>query len=194
MAVSSQLKYSLFTGTMSNKCPRGDQRPKPSPLEEQGEYILPTYTTAQADQPLREEDTIRAQTGILYTEEEIQQFRDKSNARCPTYGSCPHCFAAGPVGEVCTDCTAGDNYKVVFAYPYDNRSYHRRIVDSETLASALNRPSHPALANRKFNWISTPLTYLTSRKLQRLINQEEHRLAQAIFDLPGRNREENGPG
>ena len=45
--------------------------------------------------------------GLFCTEEDINQFHEKSDAQCPTFGNCSVCFASGQVGEKC--CHGGNH-------------------------------------------------------------------------------------
>ena len=115
-------------------------------------FIVVSYTPDQAGQPIRDEDIIRADNGMFFTQDEIAHFRDRSRMTCPTYGTCTGCWKAGPVGKRCNDCD-DDNvgFKVVFIGVGIGR-----IVDSEFIARFFNKGIEQALADRLDICIRTP--------------------------------------
>ena len=139
------------------------------------------YTDDQEGQDIKDEDVIRAKNGLVFTEEEVEQFRQRSHARCPTYGSCEYCYKAGPVGLKCDDCDDIGVYKVVFAHPQDNERYARRIVDSERLAGLFNHPILVAKADRMFDWGTTPTMIIKKRIVERLFREETKRVNEELF-------------
>ena len=150
------------------KCPWPSQR------------IVVAYTEDQEGKDIRDEDVARAENGLLFTEQEVDRFRLRSNARCPTYGSCEYCYKAGPVGLKCEDCDGIGTYKIVFAHPHDNERYARRIVDSERLAKLFHRPIQIAKADRVFEG-RTPSMTIEKRTVERLFKEEMKKVNEELF-------------
>ena len=150
-----------------------------SPWPEQ--RIVVAYTDDQEGKDIKDEDVVRAENGLFYTEEEIGRFRKRSRARCPTYGSCEYCYKAGPVGLKCDDCDGIGTYKVVYAHPQEDKRYARRIVDSEQLAKWFNRSTQIAKADRMFDWGTTPVMFIEKRIVERLFKEETKRVNEEIF-------------
>ena len=145
--------------------------------------VVVAHADDQEGRDIREGDVVRAETGLIFTEEEIGRFRLRSNARCPTYGSCEYCYKAGPVGLKCDDCDGVGMYKVVFAHPHESERFSRRIVDSERLARLFNRSVQVAKADRVFDWMRTPNLVIERRIVERLFREETKRVNKELFDL-----------
>ena len=136
-------------------------------------FIVVSYTPDQAGQPIRDEDIIRADNGMFFTQDEIAHFRDGSRMRCPTYGTCTGCWKAGPVGKRCNDCDDDHiGFKVVFIGVGTGRT-----VDSEFIARFFNKGIEQALADRLDICISAP-------------TQEKHR-SDFLVEM---HRKHGGPG
>ena len=107
-------------------------------------FVVVSCTPDQAGQPIRDEDIIRADNGMFFTQDEIAHFRDRSRMICPTYGTCTGCWKAGPVGKRCNDCD-DDNigFKVVKLI-----GGMGRIADSEFIARFFNKGIEQVLADR----------------------------------------------
>ena len=71
------------------RCRHKDNNDPPVPR-----YFVRTYTKAQEGKEIKSEDVIRAQNGIWYSKEETKQLRTRSEAGCPTYGTCNMCFSS----------------------------------------------------------------------------------------------------
>jgi hypothetical protein len=99
-------------------------------IEEYGEYI-------------KEEDVVRPLNSrwCYQMGEETATWRQKSEARCPTYGSCLYCVKSGPVGKLCNECNIPEaGYAVMM-----NGSKH---LDSITLARLFGKGHEAARADR----------------------------------------------
>jgi hypothetical protein len=107
----------------------------------------------------------------------------KSVAKVPTYGSCEDCYSSGPVGKLCIFCHNGTQYKVVL--------HCHHIIDSVTLAQAMERGHEPARADCCFWWIRDPMFHLNSDGITRCLkkqNDYDHYMAnqRKVWDmLPG---------
>ena len=93
---------------------------------------------------------------------------DKSKARCPTYGNCVRCWAAGPMGQLCQRCYhVRAEYKQVFL---DGKKEGGKILalDAVSLAQCFDLPKVPALANRKFGFMGLPSFDVSLEDLQKM--------------------------
>ena len=110
------------------------------------------YTHDQQGQVLRNEHTIRATNGVFIPRSEAHTFRPLSRGRCPTYGTCIHCLASGPVGKLCTECRNIPDtiYRYLVIMTED------RIVDSEFISAFARRPHKIAMSDRLIAWLQTP--------------------------------------
>ena len=146
------------------------------------EYTKPTprrivvgYTNDQEEQDIRDEDVVRpANTKWTKTAStETHGWQMKSSARCPTYGSCDHCYKAGPAGKECK-CTHG-RYKILF--------YRGHVIDSITVAELIGEELEVAKADRMQAWIRTPMMQWNSDccglAIERKINANESLSADA---------------
>ena len=106
--------------------------------------IVVSYTPAQEGRDIREEDVVRPLNHRwCMAAAETDTWRDRSNARCPTYGSCPRCVKSGPVGKLCNECgeaQGSPQYTVV--------KNGEKILDSITLAEMCHRTHETAKADR----------------------------------------------
>jgi hypothetical protein len=112
----------------------------------------------------------------------------KTTARCPTYGSCEYCFRSGPVGKRCIDYGHGDiqaTYKVAVMDGY--------IMDSITLAEIAEKGHEQARADRMYQWLKTP-TMRLSHDMLMILSKRGHTDDQAsiirgniynFIDMPG---------
>ncbi len=80
--------------------------------------------------------------------------RNRSTARCPTYGSCQICFMCGPVNEYCHRCGKTDRYLCAF--------YQGHTMDSITLARRMGTGMIRARANRNQALLQTPMFNFTT--------------------------------
>ena len=113
-------------------------------------YIVPNYTVDQAGQEIREENVVRPDNRKWSARDaaDVREWRQRTTAGCPTYGSCCCCYRSGPVGKTCIDCTI-EIYQVLIP----GRRY---IIDSITLAAVLNKGHEIAKADHMCNWLVTP--------------------------------------
>jgi len=116
-------------------------------------FIVVNYSADQEGQDIRDEDVVRPHNHrwtIRYAidpDAEIQSWKIKSFARCPTYGSCQKCLKSGPVGTVCNECPI-KNFKP--GYVILRSEDGSKILDSITIAQMLGRPHQTAKADRVF--------------------------------------------
>ena len=122
--------------------------------------MLTTYTADQEGMDIRTEDTIRAANGKWFTPFELSHFRDKSSDHCPTYGSCPHCFKAGPVGQQCIDCKNDKTIYLVLCAGMEADGGRNIILDSENVARVFRKTTEIAKADRQYRWLQTPILHL----------------------------------
>ena len=123
--------------------------------------IVVGYTDDQQGKQIHDRDVVRALHGVLYTQDEIDDFSTKSTVRCPTYGTCTGCGSAGPVGSLCPFCHEGD-FMVTFV------RHNRRILDAETFAIRLGQSILPAMADREVHWLMTPTWHMEEWKCNSL--------------------------
>ena len=108
--------------------------------------IIVAYTDDQDGQSIRSQDVVTANNGIWFTEEEKRSMTDKSCMRCPTYGSCQHCWKSGPVAKRCTSCNdemCGYSF-IFYTTPYGEM----RLLDSQFLSGLLGTGHETVMANR----------------------------------------------
>ncbi len=110
---------------------------------EEGYIVVRNYTDDQAGQAIREQDVIRAENGLFYADDEVRRFQERSLMRCPTYGTCPHCWGAGPVNQLCGECEPINTGFMVLYAGYNST----RILDSERVATVLRRAKTIARAD-----------------------------------------------
>ena len=91
---------------------------------------------------------------------EIHRFR-----RCPTFGNCPTCFHAGPIGEHCVNCrerTRGyKTYMLITTFRHPEGGgpefTHRRNYDAEGLARFVGHTSVQwPVGRRHIGWRTVP--------------------------------------
>jgi len=119
------------------------------------QFIVVDYTSDQEGQLIRESDVVRANNGRFYTREEQTTFKYKSTAKCPTYGNCNECCASGPAGMYCQICNKRDCvYQIVLleTFPLGGK-----YIDAEFLSHFLQCEHTMARADRKQNWLRTPV-------------------------------------
>jgi hypothetical protein len=78
---------------------------------------------------------------------ETHSWKDKSSGKCPTYGTCSHCYKAGPAGKKCI-CTPHGDYLILF--------HQRHVIDSIKIAKLLEEELKVAKADHMVNWIRMP--------------------------------------
>ena len=88
------------------------------------------YTDDQNGKDIREKDVIRAANGKWYTQDELDKFRDKSSANCPTYGNCNCCYASGPVGRPCASCQTKE-------YSISKGTYYKFYFDAKSISTTM---------------------------------------------------------
>ena len=146
------------------------------------EHYLPTprrivvgYTNDQEGQDIRNDDVVRP-ANRRWTKQDSTETHDwkmKSSGHCPTYGSCDHCYKAGPAGKDCK-CTYG-RYQILF--------YNRHVIDSITVAELIGEELEVAKADRMQAWIRTPMMQWNSDccglAIERKINANESLSADA---------------
>ena len=131
---------------------------------------------------IREEDTIRArENGKWYTDFKASKFRDKSSDRYPTYGNCPFCFKAGPIGRQCNECNKENNIYCVIMYGMNPLNGHHMILDAENIARVFNKTIEVAKADRQYRWLRTPTQVLIEEYLTKMVKQFiQHELLKGI--------------
>lgn len=139
------------------------------------ERIVVGYTDDQAGKEINDNDVVRSEN-LVYTRDEINMFRQKSRARCPTYGCCAWCWNAGPVGNVCPFCLEEGHIRstfgVVFFY-LDFSHQQRRIIDAERLCQKFGtRLLVAAMADAMAHWIRTPMVTLTEQDIRIMLKQK----------------------
>jgi hypothetical protein len=150
---------------------------EPAPLIKDGNIKDPTYherivigyTVDQQGQNIRDKDIVRpdnrkwARNGSG----EIHEWKKKSSGRCPTYGTCPLCWKAGPAGKKCT-CTHG-NYLILY--------YKLTTLDSITVANIIGQDLEVTRADRMQNRNITPMMQYNDLccdlAIQRRLNQDK---------------------
>jgi hypothetical protein len=151
-------------------------------------YIVVGFTPDQFDQEIKEEDVVRAPNGRYWRKEDTDSIIQKSNASCPTYGTCGKCFRCGPVADVCcSDPENGRTYIFVVMY----HGYYT-IIDSEWLSKLMDTQKVVAKADRVWIWERVPTRRLTldmvreeiSRKyLRRGLSTEEEINSRIVDDV-----------
>ena len=141
------------------------------------ELVNLLYTPDQAGQPLKEEDAI-VTDNLVFTEEEIQLFRHKSAMRCPTYGCCPTCMAAGPLLKSCAVCSPSaktkdpeKRYQIVSVWESYNGK--RKWLCGRALARLVGAPVEVPLADHRVACIRTPFFTLLSGRCRFLLGRGE---------------------
>jgi hypothetical protein len=115
-------------------------------------YLVRGYMEDRAGQPIPDEWVIRAANGRWFTSEEVCQFKQKSTARCPTYGLCKTCFGSGPNLMYCQACRhPGCGYKVV----RDVESM--KILEAEWISRFFATTHVVADADRTQAWVGQPM-------------------------------------
>ncbi len=115
--------------------------------------MLVGFTEDQRGKDIRDEDVVRP-SNHRHTEQgkdETHTWKEKSQSRCPTYGSCNMCYTCGPVGMLCKKCRQPDQggsyeqiYKILF--------YQQCVLDSITIAKMVGAGQHIAKADRTYQW------------------------------------------
>ena len=142
--------------------------------------IVVNYTDDQEGLPIRDEDVIRAENGMWYTEEEERKFKNKSRAHCPTYGNCLNCLKCGPVGKTCNECDSiFAEYFIAFIWTRDGYS---RIADAEYVARVVGKGSEIALADRYYLWHEEPTMPLLPEEFIDTVPEEMFAQLSKIFD------------
>ena len=134
--------------------------------------INKNFTQDQQGQPILEQDVVRSANGRYYTSNEVSSFHVKSDARCPTYGNCPYCWCAGPVGRMCNTCNRSDHGYLVLFIMKDSMQH---IMDAEYLSQLFEAgmPLLVANADRTYAWCRTPYEELTSKMVQNYLDWKE---------------------
>ena len=140
------------------------------------------YTEDQKGRPLKEEDSV-VTDNLVFTAEEISRFREKSEVRCPTYGCCPSCWAAGPVALVCAECNPPDRWPgmVYRCVKVDRGHGDVRWVDGRALARITGRPVKVPVADHRVKWIRTPDVELTEFDFRHLMGGKDHEAFGRLF-------------
>ena len=144
------------------------------------QFIVVDYTSDQEGQLIRESDVVRANNGRFYTREEPTTFKNKSTARCPTYGNCNECCASGPAGIYCQICNKRNCvYQIVLLETYQ---FGGKYIDAEFLSNFLKCEHTVARADRKQAWLRTPVqTIQLSTLLARVRNCFGQEIAREKF-------------
>ena len=138
-------------------------------------------TPDQKDQPMREEDMVTAED-LVFTADEISQFRTKSAMRCPTFGACPSCWSAGPVGDQCRECPAAsrgpDNtYSVLKVLSPTQIKW----VDARAFARLMDFPVAPIAADAQARWFRQPEISLSRATFDTLVARKYEHVKRKLF-------------
>jgi hypothetical protein len=128
---------------------------------------------------IKDEDVVRP-PNHRYTDKDTPSnwFKEKSTARCPTYGSCQICMMSGPVDECCVKCGENVRYLVPF--------YGSHTMDSIYLAELIGSGHVRARANRTQAWLTTPTMNTSSDNYIMAINRQAALTEEQKKDLRGR--------
>ena len=108
--------------------------------------------------------------GLIFTQQEVDDFRVRSHARCPTYGCCRGCWEAGPVGKRCVTCTKLGEYILYGVVYYFTGKNKRKIVDAEHLIEKFGaRLASLAKADRMCDWTRTPDSKLNKAIIEKML-------------------------
>ena len=136
-------------------------------------HILTNWRDYQEGEDIHDEDVIRANNGMYYTDEERKAMRQKSMKHCPTYGNCNVCWGSGPVGMMCCTCnTATNGYQVVMVLIESMRS-SSVIIDAENTARILGRDHNTAKGDRAVRWTRTPTRSVELLELRRVLGEND---------------------
>ena len=128
------------------------------------------YTPDQEGQDIRDKDVIRPHNHKWALSDEMSTWRNRSNDRCPTYGSCVRCFRSGPYGRLCSNCNEDnvtlkkDGYHYVILQK-QARPGVNAVLDSITLSQIVQAGHETAKADREVRWLRTPMKIYTSDML-----------------------------
>jgi hypothetical protein len=100
-------------------------------------YILKGYKDEMKGTKIPDDMAVRAANGRWFTGEEVNDFKNKSMDRCPTYGLCNGCSGSGPSGMHCQVCMMSNNH---YLCPYMGR-FEKKWLDVEWL-SCMMRTIH----------------------------------------------------
>jgi hypothetical protein len=167
-------------------CPPNNRLGPPSPSGFPApRYIIVGYDPGTYNSFwIKDEDVVRPPNHMFTTKDTPSDWaRSKSTAVCPTYGSCYCCMTCGPVDECCKSCGPCCTYQCIF--------YHRKTLDSITIANIMGTEHIRARANRTQAWIRTPCTntgsdtYIMAMKLRRAVVTEEEatRIERELWEL-----------
>jgi hypothetical protein len=116
------------------------------PVPEQ--YVLVDYTLKYSQDTgndmIRPMDEVCPYNAKWANREETLVWYQKSTLCLPTYRTCEHCFASGPLESMCTFCRSGH---------YRCMKYQGHILDSEYVSEHVNQGHQRARANRTHNWV-----------------------------------------
>ena len=118
------------------------------------EFVVKNYTNEEDyGEYIKEEDVVRPLNSrwCYQSGEETGTWKQKSRARCPTYGTCLYCGRSGPVGQFCMTCKIPEAGYVIMINT--RRVGETKIIDSQSLATLYGMGHQIAKANR----ISTPI-------------------------------------
>ena len=140
------------------------------------------YTEDQKGMPLKEEDSV-VTDNLVFTADEISRFREKSDVRCPTYGCCPTCWAAGPVALLCAECKPAERSPTVVyrCVKVVRGNGDVRWVDGRALAFRTGRPVKVPSADHRVRWLRTPDVELTKEIFRGLVSGEDHEAFRRLF-------------
>ena len=152
-------------------------------------HMLLNYADYEEDEDIRDEDVIHSKQGLFCTEEEIEAFKLKSKDHCPTCGNCNRCWSSGPVGEMCTFCTATPDrsigHQVIFMINTAKRT-PRIILDAQGISEAHGANHKIAKGRSTYRWMRTPVRTIEKEDILPRLNQELDRKIRelsAIRDL-----------
>jgi hypothetical protein len=115
--------------------------------------IVKSYTADQQGQDIKDKDVVRPlnHRWCIAGGEETHNWKVKSAARCPTYGSFRVCMRCGPAGKRCKGCLSERSgiYTILM--------YRGNILDSITIAGICETGHETARADHTYKWLGDSL-------------------------------------
>jgi hypothetical protein len=121
-------------------------------------YIVREYKDEMAGKVIPDEMVVRAENGRWFTSEEVQDFKTKSTARCPTYGVCENCYGSGPVHMLCQKCKNKNEIYVIV-------KRHGKFLDAEWISRFFGTSHLEARGDRTQNWPRQFIWEMTTTQL-----------------------------
>jgi hypothetical protein len=126
---------------------------------------------------------------LVFTSQELAEFKNKSTERCPTFGCCPTCWSAGPVSDICNQCYQDPLYQ---GPPADSSRYkivkveqrgRVKWVDGRALATMFDLPVKDVMADYRVRWLHQPNIELTEQQFNTLVARKFDSARRKLFYL-----------